>query len=114
VPLDRRGLASLTIDTCWWHQEIPRNNGRGSHPQGEVIGEDAGVAACESDSARSGEDVGVEVDQPRCDVEPRYLHQGRYPWSMLRRLVRIRLELAIRDVVGVLLDVGVPLLWQII
>jgi hypothetical protein len=33
---------------------------------------------------------------------------------VLRRLLRIRLELAIRDAVGVLLDVGVPLLWQIV
>jgi len=34
--------------------------------------------------------------------------------SVLRRLVRIRLELAIRDVVGVFLDVGVPLLGQVV
>src|SRR5437867_2042427 len=33
---------------------------------------------------------------------------------VLRRLVRIRLELATRNVVGVLLDVGVPLLGQVV
>jgi len=33
---------------------------------------------------------------------------------VLRRLVRIRLELATRDVVGILLDVGVPLPGQVV
>src|SRR5438105_2329541 len=41
---------------------------------------------------------------------PTYHHRRRGMPCALRRLVRIRLEFATRDVVGVLLDVGVPFL----
>ena len=39
---------------------------------------------------------------------------NRYHRSGLRRLVRICLELATRNIVRVLLDVGVPLLGQVV
>src|SRR5438093_9915624 len=45
---------------------------------------------------------------------PEILEDSFHGTRVLRRLVRIRLELATRDVVGVLLDVGVPLLGQVV
>src|SRR6266478_5360636 len=51
---------------------------------------------------------------PRFANRPRSWMRSFPGTRVLRRLVRIRLELATRDIVGVLLDVGVPLLGQVV
>lgn len=56
-------------------------------------------------------------DGPTEDV-PRELHRlfdpASNPACVLRRFLRIRLELATRDVVGILFDVGMPFLGQVV